>query len=240
MARYPTPVRLLRQANGGPGAARNHGAREARGEWLALLDADDMWVPDKLERQMPYTTDPAVGIVHSHEAPADSVDYATFELLWRRNVIQNSSAIIRRSAFESVGGFDEDRALICVEDYNLWLRLAAAKWIIRFCPGALFTYMPLEGHLSSQLERFAKAEFANVEKIAHLLRLDRKSVLTKRAVLYEEYGKEFLHYRMIKSARHHLAAALFRQPSISRLGWWLASFVPQLVLDWRRRLVHVH
>ena len=44
----------MRQANAGPGAARNHGARESRGEWLALLDADDVWLPHKLERQAPY------------------------------------------------------------------------------------------------------------------------------------------------------------------------------------------
>src|SRR5215831_9228869 len=51
VASYPAPVRLLRKANGGPASARNLAAREARGDWLALLDADDSWLPEKLERE---------------------------------------------------------------------------------------------------------------------------------------------------------------------------------------------
>src|SRR5580700_8639860 len=45
---YAAPVGLLRQSNGGPASARNHGVRVARGEWIAFLDADDTWLPQKL------------------------------------------------------------------------------------------------------------------------------------------------------------------------------------------------
>jgi len=51
-ARFPAPVRHLRQSNAGVGAARNHGMREARGELIALLDSDDVWEPTKLEVQV--------------------------------------------------------------------------------------------------------------------------------------------------------------------------------------------
>src|SRR5215475_10236165 len=56
-SRYPSPVRVLRKANGGPGAARNFAARIATCEWLAMLDADDSWLPEKLERQIAYDPD---------------------------------------------------------------------------------------------------------------------------------------------------------------------------------------
>jgi cellulose synthase/poly-beta-1,6-N-acetylglucosamine synthase-like glycosyltransferase len=64
VGRLPPPVRLIRKENGGPATARNLGAREARGEWLALLDADDWWFPDKLRAQLACVTDESVGLVH--------------------------------------------------------------------------------------------------------------------------------------------------------------------------------
>ena len=135
---YPVPVRLLRQPNGGPAAARNHGAREAQGEWLALLDADDSWLPQKLERQASFTNKPMVGLVHSfREGNCESAAISgivSFDRLWKRNCVTTSSVLLRKSAFEQVGGFDTDRVLIGVEDYHLWLRMAAAGWEIATCP----------------------------------------------------------------------------------------------------------
>ena len=57
-SRFPSPVRLIRQENGGPATARNRGAREATGDWLALLDADDWWFPDKLRIQLAFHAEP--------------------------------------------------------------------------------------------------------------------------------------------------------------------------------------
>src|ERR1700760_1597013 len=62
------PVRVIRQSNAGPGAARTTGIRASSGEWIALLDADDCWLPSKLERQLPLLSLAALGILSAAAA----------------------------------------------------------------------------------------------------------------------------------------------------------------------------
>lgn len=238
--RFGPPVRLLRQANAGPAAARNHAAREARGEWLALLDADDAWLPHKLERQMPYTAGDRVGLVHCWGPPGGGPvpDAITFESLWEKNCIVNSSAMIRREAFHALGGFDEDRALISVEDYNLWLRLLSVGWEVATCPEQLHEYTPAPGNLSRQFERFARAELTNLAKLEQIIPVTPEMVRRKRITIYEEYGRHLFHYRELAAARRWLSFPLQKEPSPRRLAWWLATFAPLAVLDWRRRQSH--
>ncbi|HEX5323824.1 MAG TPA: glycosyltransferase family A protein [Capsulimonadaceae bacterium] len=238
VAAYEPRVRLLRQQNGGPASARNHGVRESKGDWIALLDADDSWLPKKLERQVLLTDDPRVGLVHCfREGRMSSVpDFVTFDRLWTYNCINNSSVVVRRAAFNEVGGFDEDRSLISLEDYNLWLRIAHAGWKIATCQEHLWRYTPAPGNLSSQSERFALAELVNLDKIAHLLSIDPEKVEKKRMAINEWYGRELLHSRHMAAARRLLAVPLRRKPSATRLILWLATFMPPALLDMRRRL----
>lgn len=235
---YPEPVRLVRQENGGPGAARNHGVRMARGEWIGLLDADDAWLPHKLAAQSEPTAGPRTGVIHSAVLSGNTQEIperATFERLWSRNVVKTSTVLVRKSAFEEVGGFDEDRALIGVEDYNLWLRLARAGWEIVYCPEVVCEKTDVPGSLSNQIERFVKAEQANVDKLTSQLGLPDEMVRRKRAALAEEYGRLFFHYRQMRGARELLSGALRDGASPGRYAWWLATFLPPALLDWRRR-----
>lgn len=241
-ARYPPPVRVLRQSNGGPGAARNLGARHAQAEWLGLLDADDYWLPHKLEAELPYTADPKVAVVHSDATSGRNYvppAHAGFDALWKHNFVWTSATLIRRSAFEAAGGFDEDRALICVEDYNLWLRLGHAGWDFVFCPEKVYWWNEESpGSLTKQVERFAAAEFANLDSLALRLALDPERVRAKRLLLCERYGRELLHERALGPARCLFFTALREAPSGRRLLWWLSTLLPPVVLDLRRRLRH--
>ena len=231
---YPS-VRVFRQRNAGPGAARNHGVREAVGDWIGLLDADDMWLPEKLERQAPLTADPKVAIVHATDAGPEYVpDRVTFDELWKRNCIVNSSVLVRRAVWQSVGGCDEDRSVISVEDYNLWLRIAAAGWDIVTCREELIVYICEAGHLTSRYEKYSRAEVANVELIGRQLKLDPALLEAKRTRTYDEQGRLLLYNRCMGPARDLLFQALRRNPTASRLGWWLASCLPRPMLEARR------
>src|SRR5579872_1526645 len=228
-------VRVLRQANAGPGAARNHGVREAAGDWIGLLDADDAWLPEKLEKQLPLTAGERVGLVHATRQTADAVpDTVGFDRLWERNCIANSSALVRRAAWCEVGDCDEDRALISVEDYNLWLRMAAAGWEIVTCRHDLIRYICEAGHLTSRHESYARAEIANIASVAARLGLDAATVEAKRLRTLDEQGRLLLYHRRVAPARNYLLQPLRRRPTAVRLGSCRCACLPRPLLELRR------
>jgi glycosyltransferase involved in cell wall biosynthesis len=132
VARSFAAVRVLRQQNSGPGAARNAGVANSRGAFLAFLDADDEALPHKLSLQVDHLERNAhVGCVLGRQ----EVEFVAMEQpAWmKRDAIFGdlvgicfTTAMIRRSAFEAVGGFDPDRTLQGSEDRDLMVRLRAA------------------------------------------------------------------------------------------------------------------
>jgi cellulose synthase/poly-beta-1,6-N-acetylglucosamine synthase-like glycosyltransferase len=235
---YGGAVRVIRQANAGPGAARNRGAEAAQGEWIALLDADDAWLPQKLERQAEHFAQSDVGIVHSYViGMAERYQYEgelTFDSLWELNRIGTSTVIVRKAAWEAVGGFEEDRSIIGAEDYNFWLRLVSAGWRVACCREDLSEYTPPPDSLSTNIDRVLGAELENAERIGARVGMPSERIRRKQAQLYAEYGVSMLHASKRAAARKCLSRALLRCPSLSSLGHWAATFAPDALLDWRR------
>ena len=138
---YGDRVRLVEQANCGPAAARNNGARHSSGEYIAFLDADDVWMPDFLERTAAaLDADPALSLVYCNCALADSEGVAIdtslvgkgfdhppslHELLTRLWPIMPSAALVRRSAYDKCGGYrDELRGeSFRFEDVDFWINM---------------------------------------------------------------------------------------------------------------------
>ena len=128
-------LRLIRQDNGGPGAARNTGIAAAHGEWIALLDADDVWLPNKLELQFAALSGrPEARFCFGGHVVrfADGTEIVRecglprrplFIDLLKGNRLPTSTAVVRRDCFADAGFFDT--ALRTGEDWDMWLRLAA-------------------------------------------------------------------------------------------------------------------
>jgi glycosyltransferase involved in cell wall biosynthesis len=137
-AQFNNPkTRLITQENQGLSGARNTGILNATGEYVALLDADDLWVPTKLEKQVKLLDEsPEVGLVYTWMALIDEKGQPTGRMfsaedegkIWEKllefNVVGCGSVpLIRRSCFDTVGLFDRNLRSF-VEDWDLWLRMA--------------------------------------------------------------------------------------------------------------------
>lgn len=133
-------IRYIYQKNAGPSAARNNGIRNVRGEWIAFLDSDDLWMPEKLERQVKAITEnPDVGIISCwfinvlsdgtescpETRPIINEEYVKAILLFPDYIssLPNTSAmLVKKQCFEEIGLFDE--TMISKEDCEIWCKIA--------------------------------------------------------------------------------------------------------------------
>ena len=131
---YPNVV-YIKQSNLGVSAARNAGLERAMGEWVALLDSDDEWLPTKLSRQFDLLTKTNLKICHTEEIwirngvrvnqmnKHKKAGGWIFERCLPLCAMSPSSIVIHRSVFEDTGVFDT--SLPACEDYDLWLRITS-------------------------------------------------------------------------------------------------------------------
>ncbi len=155
------PTRLLRNSHLGPGAARNVGVWSAAGEWIAFLDSDDLWHPEKIAKVYEaIRADQAANLFCHNElirSPDGSCQVSNYgagiagnrpftSQLFRRNLFSTSAVTCRRMLVMECGGFDPH--LTSAQDYDLWLKMSP-RLAPRFLPDVLGTYILRPGNISS-------------------------------------------------------------------------------------------
>jgi glycosyltransferase involved in cell wall biosynthesis len=138
---YGDRIKIVSQPNSGAGAARNRGMLEANGEYFAFLDGDDIWFPDKIEKELNILTKNedvclVSGIAECVDESGSRINvdlnyrrdvynrslHLYNELLQRGNPIWTSSVVVRKSALKDTGLFDESKKRS--QDYDMWIRLS--------------------------------------------------------------------------------------------------------------------
>ncbi|BAY44965.1 family 2 glycosyl transferase [Scytonema sp. HK-05] len=189
-AQKDSRIILLKQPNSGVASARNLAIENSRGEYIAPIDADDIWYPQKLEKQVQCMLqgDISVGLVYAWSVFIDkedkiigqysphnylnilSVEGEVFPAMLYTNFIINSSApLIRRVCFEKIGGYScklrEQNAQGC-EDWDIYLRIAE-HYQFRVVPEFLIGYRQLQESMSNgckTMEKSYKLVMADFQK----------------------------------------------------------------------------
>lgn len=183
---YGDRILVHRQANTGVAGARNTGARLSTGEWVAFLDADDVWRPAKLERQLAISTSAvsytnrfnfgargALPEVQSEVTPLLAGDVFV-PLLARGNFITVSSVMMKREVFDELGGFYHQPG--GCEDWDLWLR-AAEHHEFSVAPEPLVGY---RFHATSMSRNYRAMAPARRSVVSRALALDRGRAMNWR------------------------------------------------------------
>jgi len=251
---YLHAIVYLKQENGGASVARNAGLKAARGEFVAFLDGDDLWLPSYLAEQMKFMqtrgcdlvcadatffgesrdTAPTYMIAWMNDAP-EVGDFGFLELVDAKRSMITSGVVVRRDAIIEIGLFDPD--LRRGQDFDLWLRLAAAGKRLSFQRRALLSYRCRSNSLSGGVIDSHRRELRIFEKIEQSYDLSpsqRNNVVEvirkRRALLHFELGKLYAARGEFQHARESLAEANRLQPTLKgRVALFLLRLAPDAV-----------
>jgi glycosyltransferase involved in cell wall biosynthesis len=251
--RYGDRVTYVQQPHAGVATARNRGISLSASPYVAFLDADDAWLPAKLERQLEFLkSQPDVGLVCSDflmegvvytsqiDHPSLTLSGRYFEYLLYHCFILTSAVVVRRQCLNEVGGFHEP--LKVSEDCNLWLRIAS-RWPVAAIAEIFVLKHNSSGSLSASTsieDRFhhAIAAFEHVLLVSTgLTKHERRVPQRVIADRYYNFGSYLLLQKDPRAARPILAKAwrnrIFSWKAATK---FLASMLPPKGLRFLIRL----
>lgn len=192
-------MNVLQQINQGVSSSRNHGIEKSKCDWIALLDSDDEWKPNKMERQVEsLEKNPDVLFCHTNEIwirngvrvnqgkKHQKYGGMIFEKCLDMCRISPSSSLFRKSLLNDVGYFDEN--LRVCEDYDLWLRITAKYPVLFLDEPLIIKYGGHDDQLSRVPEGIEKYRIQSLEKIIKIPTFNDQQKINVREMLKKKYS----------------------------------------------------
>ncbi len=241
LARFGSQIRVVRQENRGCAAAFNTAFREASCDYVAECGADDIWEPDKLERQVEaLVAHPEIDIIFcaarvfgaydgcwgmpEQEARAGVLESRSFaRTMYRRNAVCPSTTLTRRRVYERLGPFLEHTA---TEDYEYWMCALRGGAVFYYDPRMLVRYRRHDRNASSNHLGMARTDLLVHTWYAELA---RSRPLTRRVLARDNFviGRLLRDADRSEEAREAFAASLRHWPTPRALAWLALMWAPE-------------
>lgn len=232
-------IRIIHQANRGLAGARNTGIRHATGEYIGLLDADDLWVPEKLEKHLAHLEQsPQVGVSYCRSAFIDETGNPlgiyqipklkgidTRHLLCRNPVSSGSVPVFRRQVFEEIRFQDNlygevedfffDEAFRRSEDFECWLRISLkTQWQFEGIPDVLTLYRVNSSGLSADVDDMLRYLDKTLDKVRSYAPQIMQWESAAKAYLLRYLARRAVNLKDGKTAVSYINRALAMNPII--------------------------